>query len=546
MKKHLFSTLILSTSFSLCSAGFAMETATTAAHDFAETDVSTPLQSLSLLHSLNAVNELVDVRAPQVHELKNHRNVRTLFVENPALPMVDIQLTFNAGSARDAEIEKGLFGVANMAAQLMDEGTKSYKAEEIAAAFETTGARFSATAYRDMFVVRLRTLSDPQKMQTAVKMMLEILKNSTFERSNIQRMQSNTQIGQKQLQENPSRLMNIRLYRAIYGQHAYAEPITGTNGSIKRIQPTHLQQFRDQFLVAQNMNIAITGKLTLKEAEKLANTISTHIVQGTAATALPRPTPATRFNIQHIPYRSQQAHVSIAQLATTRDDPDYLALEIANKILGGSSFNSILMKELRVKRGYTYGVSSSFRFTQAAGLFSLGYSTRQDQLLDSIQVAHQSLIQFVQQPINLEQLKETKAGLIRAFPNQYSSNASINAQLGHIGFYRLPANYLSDYAERVEKITAEDVQRAVRKHLHPDSLTLVIVSEHLDKAALEKMLQDNLLAPISLTPTPRNMKTTPIDKITLAPRQEVVEPDLAPSDVPASILNNAHNELDVD
>ncbi|NHV87656.1 insulinase family protein, partial [Escherichia coli] len=81
-----------------------------------------------------------------------------------------------------------------------------------------------------------------------VKMMLEILKHATFERSNIQRVQSNTQIGQKQLQENPSRLMNIRLYRAIYGQHAYSEPITGTNGSIKRIQPKHLQQFRDQFL----------------------------------------------------------------------------------------------------------------------------------------------------------------------------------------------------------------------------------------------------------------------------------------------------------
>ena len=152
----------------------------------------------------------------------------------------------------------------------------------------------------------------------------------------------------------------------------------------------------------------------------------------------------------------------------------------------------------------------------------------------------------MQQPINLEQLKETKAGLIRAFPNQYSSNASINAQLGHIGFYRLPVNYLSDYAERVEKITAEDVQRAIRKHLQPDRLTLVIVSEHLDKAALEKMLQDNLLTPISLTPTLRNMKTTPIDKITLAPMQEVVEPDLVPSDVPALILDNAHNESDVD
>lgn len=132
------------------------------------------------------------------------------------------------------------------------------------------------------------------------------------------------------------------------------------------------------------------------------------------------------------------------------------------------------------------------------------------------------------------------------FPNQYSSNASINAQLGHIGFYRLPANYLSDYAERVEKITAENVQRAIRKHLHPDRLTLVILSEHLDKAALEKMLQNNLLAPTSLTPTPHTINTTPTENITLAPMQEVVEPDLVPSDVPALILDNAHNESDVD
>ena len=79
MKKHLFSTLILSTSFGLSSPGFTMETVTTAAHNFAETDVSTPLQSLSLLQSLNTVNELVDVRAPQVHELKKP-STRTHFI----------------------------------------------------------------------------------------------------------------------------------------------------------------------------------------------------------------------------------------------------------------------------------------------------------------------------------------------------------------------------------------------------------------------------------------------------------------------------------
>lgn len=495
MKNRVFHSFIFTLGLSVPFATFAMEidVATTAPHEFSETSLVAPLQSQNLLHSLNAVNELPNAHAPQVHDFTTRKQARSLFVENTALPMVDIQLTFNAGSARDGEVESGLYGLANMAAQLIDEGTPRYTAQEVASTFENVGARFSATAYRDMLVVRLRTLSDPDKMHLAVEMMLALLKHATFEPSNIQRVVSNTQIGQKQLRENPSRLMNIRLYRAIYAKHPYAEPITGTNGSIKRIQPQHLQKFRDQFLVAQNMNIAITGKLNLKEAEKLANRISLHIAQGEAAAALPLPVAASTFNIQHIPYRSQQAHVSIAQLATTRDDPDYLALEIANRMLGSGGFNSILMKELRVKRGLTYAVSSSFRFTQATGLFSISYATRQDQLLESIQVAHQALINFVQQPIDAKQLQETKAGLIRAFPNQYSSNANINAQLGHIGFYQLPANYLGDYAQQVANISAEDVHRALQKHIHPDRLTLIIVSEHLDKTTLEKMLQQNLL-----------------------------------------------------
>ena len=64
--------------------------------------------------------------------------------------------------------------------------------------------------------------------------------------------------------------MSIRFYRALYGSHPYAEPITGTNGSIKKITTQHLKKFRDEFLVSQNMNIALTGQLSVKQAQKLA------------------------------------------------------------------------------------------------------------------------------------------------------------------------------------------------------------------------------------------------------------------------------------
>lgn len=493
-------------------------------------DNPSQLQAIPLLQSLKNINQKQAFQAPFIHDLNNRYKVRTLFVETRDLPMVDIQLTFNAGSARDQEIAKGLFGLSSTAAKLMREGTDKYTATQVASVFDATGAQFSVQAYRDMFVIRLRTLSDPKKMEPALAMMMEVLKNATFKPSSIQLALSNTQVGQKQLQENPSKLMDIRFYRALYGQHPYAEPITGTIGSTKKITADLLKKFRDQFLVAQNMNIAITGKLSPKQALELSERIAGNLPQGQKAVALAEPEEKSGFDIVHLPYNSSQAHVTFGHLGPNRFTKDRLALEVANRMFGGSGFNAVLMQELRVKRGYTYGAYSTFSFSQAPGIFSFRYSTRQDQLLDSIQVAHQAFINFVNQPIDTKRLEETKAGMLRAFPNNYSSNATINAQLGTMGFYAEQADYLSRYPERLAKITAADVQNAVRKHMHPERLTLVVVSQELDKEALKLRLEQNLLDPS--TPLPN---TIPISKAYPQKPAEADEPVEIPVDTPASI-----------
>lgn len=512
-------------------------------------DNPSQLQSIPMLQSLRNLKQQ-ESRAPYVQDLKNRYHVRTLFVESQDLPMVDIQLTFNAGSARDLEIGKGLYGLSNMAAKLMDEGTEKYTANQIVSVFEQSGAQFSIQAYRDMFIVKLRVLSDPQKLEPALAMMVEVLKNATFKNSSISMVLSNTQTGQKQLQENPSSLMSIRFYREIYGAHPYAQPITGTNGSLKKITAENLKQFRDKFIVAQNMNIAITGKLSAKEALKLSERIAGNINQGEKASPLPNPEAQNALKIVHMPYDSEQAHVMIGQLGTTRNDPERIALEVGNKMFGGGGFNAILMQELRVKRGYTYGAYSSFGFSQSPGLFSFSYSTRQDQLIDSIQVAHKALTDFIQQPIDPKQLKEVKAGMLRAYPNNYSSNASINAQLGLLGFYAEPADYLDQYPKLLEKVSAADVQNAIRRHLHPEQLTLIVVSKELDKAHLNEILQNNLRPdsgsqPDSVTlkeveaekikPPLANTPSTPAAKATPQPMQEAGAPAQIQRDRHASI-----------
>jgi len=221
----------------------------------------------------------------------------------------------------------------------------------------------------------------------------------------------------------------------------------------------------------------------------------------------------------------------MGQLGITRFDPDRLALEVANQMLGGSGFNSLLMRELRVKRGYTYGAYSTINSTQARGVFNISYSTRQDQLLDSIRVAHKTLLDFVQQPLDQKQLEETKAGMLRAFPMNFSSNASMNAQLGAIGFYGLPANYLAQYSKQLANLTTKDVEKAVKLHLNPENLTLVIVSETLDKQAIQSILEQNLNSQIT---SPAASKPIPSAN-PLPPVPDNASPVSVQTDTPASI-----------
>ena len=463
------------------------------------------LKSYSTLQSLKNLEKKQTYQTPFVQDLKNNLKVRTLFVATQDLPIVDIQLTFNAGSSQDEAIGKGLFGISNMASKLMTEGTEKYTAKQIASTFEGLGAQFNVNAYRDMYTVRLRVLSDPEKLNPAVNMMIHILNNAQFNPSGLILVLNNTKVGQKQVQENPSRLMNILFYRSLYGQHPYAEPTTGTNGSLKKITPELLRTFRQKLLVAQNMNIAITGNLTTAEATQIANTISQNISQGEAAVPLPEPKEQQDFNIQHIPFNSTQAHVMMGHLAIQRDDPDRVALEVANQIFGGGGFNSVLMKELRVKRGYTYGAYSSLVSTLSQGFFSLNYSTEQNKLIDSIQVAHKALADFVNNPIEKKQLEETKDGLLRSFPMTFSSNANINAQIAAIGFYQQPADFLSQYQKQLSTITAKQVHAAIQKHIRADRLTVIVVSPTLDQIALKKMLIDDLKSPIEKTKLGHNL-----------------------------------------
>lgn len=449
----------------------------------------TSLTSLSSLRNITASNttnraDSQPLKTPIIEKITTKAGTPTLFVAAPELPIIDIRLTFDAGSARDSELRAGLYGLASLTSQLLDEGTSTQSTDDIAASFEKLGAAFSAASYRDMFTVNLRTLSDPAYFNPAVDQLLNILKDAQFPQASIDRIINNAAIGQQQRKESPGSVVGIRFYRELYGKHPYAEPTTGTEASLKKITPQDIRRFKDTYLVANNLNIAITGQLTRQQAEQLANRISQSLPAGQKAQPLPEPAPLAAAKTIAVPFKSTQSHIIIGQLGISRDNQDSYALTVGNEMLGGSGFNALLMKELREKRGLTYGAYSGFTSMRTKGPFSISYSTRGDQAVESIRVAKQTLQNFLNTPLDQQLLEETREGLLKGYPLSLSSNESILGYLGMIGFYNLPTTYLADYPKKIEAVSSSQIQQALRQYIKPEQMLTVVVGQPFDSAAL--------------------------------------------------------------
>lgn len=469
-----------------------------------------PITSLATLSSLRniAASGAIAIKTPAIESLSTKTGTPTLFVSAPELPIVDIRLTFDAGSARDSELRDGLYGLASLTSQLLDEGTSTQTTDDIAANFERLGAEFSASSYRDMFTVSLRTLSDPAYFNPAVDQLLTILKDAQFPQASIDRVLNNAAIGQQQRKESPGAVVGIRFYRELYGKHPYAEPTTGTEASLKKITPQDIRNFKDTYLVAKNLNIAITGQLSRDQAQQLANRISQSLPAGQKARPLPAPQPLTNAKTVAVPFNSSQSHVMIGQLGITRDNPDIYALTVGNEMLGGDGFNALLMKELREKRGLTYGAYSGFTSMRTTGPFIMSYSTRGDQAIESIKVAKQTLQNFLSQPLDQQLLSETREGLLKSYPLSLSSNESILGYLGMIGFYGLPSSYLADYPKKIEAVTSQEIQAALRKYIQPSNMLTVVVGQPFDSNAL-----NTPIAPATAASQPGEVSIVPTEAI---------------------------------
>src|SRR5579883_1291232 len=398
--------------------------------------------------------------------------VPVLFVERHEIPMVDICVTFAAGSAYDKE----KYGLSQLTNSLLSQGTKQHDADQIAAGFEEVGAHFTANSDRDMALVSFRSLTLPKYFDAAFHLFIEVLSSPSFSPHDFLRMQKLVLSALQQQEQMPEIIARNAFYKNLYGTHPYAHSVLGNAETVTALVSEDVTQFYKEFYVRKKALLLIVGDITRKKAEAIAHQCAASLAEGEAAISLPIAANNIGLN-QHIIFPSEQTHILMGQLGFNYEDPYFFPLLLGNYILGGSSLTSRLFHAVRGTHGLAYSIFTTFSFYQAKGPFNLLVQTRYTETRKTLALINKLLSEFINKGPTAKELAAARKKITRGFPLTFASNANILEQLYKIGFYHLPLGYLDHYCEKINAVTLKQIQQAFEERFHLKQFVIIRVGK---------------------------------------------------------------------
>jgi zinc protease len=396
---------------------------------------------------------------------------RVYFVPTVGIPIVDIQVNFDAGSARD----NGKPGLAALCISLLEQGSSNANADLIAEKFEDAGAKFSVNIDRDRSIISLRSLADPKLLGPVIALYADLISNPTFPETNIETQKNQTLIALKRNLQQPNTVASQAFFKALYKNHPYAEPSCGTIESVSQITKPDLVQFHQQYFVAKNATVTIVGDLSKEQATDIANQITQKLPIGNLAAPLPEVIALTQPIDVNISFPTEQTHVLTGQPCATQNDPDYFPLLVGNHILGGGMLTSRLFNEIRNERGLVYNVMSAVLQLQKPAPFVIKLQTKNTQAKEAITVLQDILSKFIKEGPTEQEVLDAKQAITRSFPVEISNNEKITDVVSSMGFYQLPLDSLATYQKQVEAVTIPDIKSAFQRRINPEHSGLIVV-----------------------------------------------------------------------
>jgi zinc protease len=364
-------------------------------------------------------------------------------------------------------------GTAQLVSALLTEGTSSRSASQISEAIDSIGGLVDEGAGWDQSYLSLSVLNDHEEL--AFDLLSDMVMHPSFAPAEVERKRKQTLSGLEVVRDDPDYVADAAFRRLAFLGTAYGHPEDGTIASVRRITPEDLRAFYDSYYQPSNAVLAVVGDIKTNEAFERAERFL-GAWTNRATPLIPAASPAVG------PYRTLaidkpdavQTEIRIGNLGVPRKSPEYLALSVADQILGGASENR-LFKALRSHHGLTYGASSELLSYQTAGVWLAKTFTRTPETMKSVHLALEQIKRMREHPITPQELETAQGYLIGHLALDFETSDDVASQTLELLVYNLPLDYWNRFPEKIRALSAEEVWDATRQRLAPDTSIIVLV-----------------------------------------------------------------------
>jgi len=409
--------------------------------------------------------------APRVEKTLPN-GLRVVVTRQTAVPKMTVTMTILSGYSSDpAE----LTGLANLTADIIQEGTKTRTSREIRKQAFGMGGTLSAQVSQDFSSLTTRGLAEyaPQ----LIALVADVAMNPTLPPDEIailkqQRMQ--TVARQK---ASPQFLSNRQFRRALFGDHPYART-SETEATVQAIDRAKIETFHRDHYRPNNALLLVVGAVDPNTIMAVAE----KTFGGWARADVPRPSYAAppALTGRHVYFvqrpGSIQSSISVGNIAVKRSDPRWFELTLANTIFGGA-FNSRIVRNIREEKGYTYSPGSALTGFAEAGFYRFNADVRNE-------VTGPTLIEVFKEIDALRsggsdgaELQGAKSYLRGIFPIQTSTQNGLAATLNNVYVYGLPKDYPETFREKIASVTPAQVKQAAATLLGSENSVIAIVGD---------------------------------------------------------------------
>lgn len=419
-------------------------------------------------------NEILKVKLPRPHEADLPNGLHVMVLEDHRLPQITFQIIIpGAGGYFDPADKVGL---ASYTASLMREGTKTRTSPQISEKLETMAASLAVSSGLSGTTASITGSSLTESFDTLMDLAADMLLNPAFAPEEWNRLKVRTKAGFQQQRTNPNFLASETFNRVVFGNHP-ASRVSATAANLDAITPEALAEFHRARYVPDHGVIAFAGDISPADARKLVEAkFGGWKKAGTPRVTVTDPPAMGAAKVYLIARpNSVQTTLYVGTQSMTRTDPDYPALTVVNRVLGGTMGR--LFRHLREEKGYTYGIGSGFNSSLYRGSWTSSTSVRTEVTEPALTDLLAEIAELRDKPVPENELADARRAIVGGFALDLESPQQVLGYYIDNWLYSLPADYWDTYPARVMAVTAAQAQAAAKKYWDPARLQIVAVGD---------------------------------------------------------------------